>query len=320
MKKIKRYLIVALTTVALVAGYVGAVISSPLAHAAQSTVGLGTTDPFAILAGTGVTNVPTSAITGNVGLHPGSGAAIAGLGCLEVTGTIYDRDGTFPGACEVTNDPLLNTAKNDLVTAYDDAAGRTPFTTIPNELGGTTQIPGVYRTATTFQITAGSGPLILDAQGDPNGVFIFQMESGATGLIPGPGSEVRLAGGAQACNVFWKLNTATIDTTAIFKGTILALTSITVANGADIEGRLLARNGNVTLISDTITRPATCTTASSGGSASGGSSSTPVPTLPNAGLVPESLNNLLWAVLIAIATTVVIALVSFRMIRNKRAS
>ncbi|MBC8132406.1 MAG: DUF3494 domain-containing protein, partial [Deltaproteobacteria bacterium] len=83
-----------------------------------------------------------------------------------------------------------------------------PVTTIPTELGGQTLTPGVYSSAsTTFGITAGAGPLILDAQSDPYGVFIFLMNSGATGLTVGPGSVVQLTGQAQACNVFWKLNT-----------------------------------------------------------------------------------------------------------------
>lgn len=252
MKKLSRFGFITLA-IATLATYTSAV------YAAQPTVNLLSTEPFAILAGTGITDVPTSTITGNVGLSPTTGAAITGLTCAEVTGTIYDVDGAYAGACEVVDPALLTIAKNDLVTAYNDAAGRTPVSTVPTELGGTTKVPGVYDSAsTTFGITAGAGPLVLDAQGDPNGVFIFEMDSGATGLTVGPGSEVQLTGGAQACNVFWRLNTATIDTTAVFKGTILALTSITVNNGANIEGRLLARNGNVTLINDTITVP-TCT-------------------------------------------------------------
>src|SRR5687767_10075646 len=238
MKKLSKFGLIAL-------GVVLMTTTVTSVYAAQPTVNLLSTAPFAVLAGTGITDVPTSTITGNVGLSPTTGAAITGLTCAEVTGTIYDVDGAYAGACEVTDPALLTTAKNDLVTAYDDAAGRTPVTTVPTELGGTTKTPGVYDSAsTTFEITAGAGPLVLDAQGDPNGVFIFEMDSGATGLTVGPGSEVQLTGGAQACNVFWRLNTATIDTTAVFKGTILALTSITVNNGANIEGRLLARNGN----------------------------------------------------------------------------
>jgi Ice-binding-like len=269
---------VARVTKFVVAAALVLAIGAPVANAAvQTQVGLGTADSFAVLAGTpNITDAGnTSVITGNVGLRPGPGAGI-GLLCPQVTGTIYARDATGD-PCFTVNDPLLLTAKNDLTTAYNDAAGRTPVTTIPTELGGQTLTPGVYRSAsTTFGITAGAGPLILNAQGDPFGVFIFLMNSGATGLAVGPGSVVQLTGSARACNVFWKLNTATIDTTAVFKGTILALTSITVANGANIEGRLLARNGDVTLINDTITRAGCAarptTPTPSGGVATGGGS------------------------------------------------
>lgn len=278
-----------------------------LARASHPPVELGTTKSFAILAGTGITNVPTSVITGNIGVHPATGASMTGISCSEVIGTIYDIDGTFAGACEVVNAPLLNTAKNDLVTAYDDAAGRTPVTTVPTELGGTTKTDGVYSSAsTTFQITAGAGPLILDGQGNPNAVFIFLMNSGATGLTVGPGSVVQLTGGAQACNVFWKLNTATIDTTAVFKGTILALTQITVANGANIEGRLLARNANVTLISDTITVPVCA--ASTSAAATG---------LPNTGIGPTNRTSTLWST--AVLAGVFTALGALHLVRKKRA-
>ncbi len=282
MKIFNKNLVTAVVAVCLALSLAG------LVRAAQSTVNLGTADSFAILAGTGVTDVPTSTITGDVGLSPTTGAAITGLTCAEVTGTIYTVDAAGP-SCRVVNPGLLTTAKNDLVTAYNDAAGRTPATVVPTELGGTTKTPGVYTSAsTTFGITAGAGPLVLDAQGDPTAVFIFQMNSGATGLVVGPGSTVSLINGAQACNVFWELNTATINTTAVFKGNILALTSITVANGANIEGRLLARNGNVTLINDTITR-STCTVTpasiAAAAAAAAAASSTTTPNCPIRGLV-----------------------------------
>lgn len=232
-------------------------LAAPSAQAASpAPVGLGTTDPFAILSGAGVTDVPTSAITGNVGVSPATGASITGLTCPEVTGTIYTVDNAGP-ACHVQDPARLTQAKNDLTAAFNDAASRAVTQQVGTELGGQTLNPGVYDSAsTTFGITAGAGPLILDAQGNPNGVFIFKMASGATGLTVGPGSQVQLTGGAQACNVFWELNTATINTTAVFKGTILAATQITVANGANIEGRLLAQTANVTLIADTVTRSA----------------------------------------------------------------
>ncbi len=290
-------------------------LTTPGAYAAQPTVNLGTTAPFAILAGTpNITDAGnTSVITGNVGLSPATGAGI-GLLCSQVTGTIYSVDAAGPLPCRVTDPALLTIAKNDLVAAYNDAAGRIPVTTVPTELGGTTKTPGVYASAsTTFGITAGAGPLILDAQGDPSGVFIFEMDSGATGLTAGPSSQVQLTGGAQACNVFWRLNSATIDTTAVFKGSILALTSITVNDGANIEGRLLARNGNVTLINDTITVP-TCATAISPG---GSSVAAVVPGLPNAGIVPQDEHSTPWNIIVP--TGIMVALFSLHLARKKRA-
>lgn len=228
-----------------------------LVRAATTTVDLGTAGNFAILAGTEVTDLPTSTIIGNVGLSPAAGSFYSGLLSIQVTGTIYDTNGTGPVG-SVINPTLLTTAKNDLTTAYNDAAGRTPDMIVATELGGTTKTPGVYASdSTTFEITAGAGNLVLDGQGDSDAVFIFQMGVEGTGLTVGPDSIVSFANGAQACNVFWVVDTASIDTNAVFKGNILALNSITVADGADIEGGLLARNGNVTLINDTI-RMAVC--------------------------------------------------------------
>lgn len=303
----------------------GAVIlsSNPAARAAQPPVYLNTAAPFAILSGTpNITDAGNaSVINGNVGLSPATGAGI-GLLCSQVTGTIYSVDAAGPLPCRVTDGPLLVTAKNDLTAAYIDAAGRTPVATVPTELGGTTKTAGVYASnATTFQITAGAGPLVIDAEGDPNAVFIFEMDFAGTGLTVGPGSVVSLVNGAQACNIFWRVDTAAINTTATFKGNILALNSITVANGSNIEGRLLARNGNVTLINDTITVP-TCTTPtatpvtpSSGGSGSG--STAVVPKLPNTG-VQEDTTNRAWLVLVPASLSAVGA--AFYIVRKRRAA
>lgn len=287
-------------------GFVGLVIKAPNVYAAQPTVDLGTATPFAILSGTPlISDSPTSVITGNVGLYPGPGSAI-GLLCSQVTGTIYARDATG-NICFTVNAPLLLTAKNDLDTAYTDAANRTPVTIVPDELGGTTLTPGVYAsTSTALQITAGAGPLVLDAQNDPSAVFIFEVSKEAPGLTVGPGSVVQLTGQAQACNVFWRVDTATIDTTAVFKGNILALNSITVANGANIEGSLLARNGQVTLINDIITVP-TCIVPEV---------VTPTPTLPNTGSAPKETQSNLWAIGIA---TGIVTLLSVFIVRKRRA-
>jgi hypothetical protein len=203
-------------------------------------------------------------------------------------------DATGPLPCRVTNGPLMVTAKNDLTAAFIDAAGRTPVVTVPTELGGTTKIAGVYDSgSTTFQITAGAGPLVIDGQNDPSSVFIFEMGFGGTGLTVGPGSSISLINGASACNIFWKVDTAAINTTAVFKGNILALNSISVANGANIQGRLLARNGNVTLNNDTINN-ASCVTAAAATS-SAAAATTTTPKLPNTGISPKRQNNIAWA-------------------------
>jgi len=255
--------------------FIAIIMGTQSAHAAQATVNLRTAAPFAILSGTpNITDAGNaSVITGNVGLSPATGAGI-GLTCSQVAGTIYSPDATGPLPCRVTNPPLLLTAKNNLTTAYIDAAGRTPLTTVPTELGGTTLVAGVYDSSSTeLGITAGAGPLVLDGQGDASSVFIFQAPFSGVGLDVGPGSTVSLINGAQACNVFWRVDSANIDTTANFVGTILALNSISVANGATINGRLLARNGNVTLINDTITAPI----------CAGNDTEDVVPGLPNTG-------------------------------------
>jgi hypothetical protein len=279
MKKTHRYSLNLVLVLALIIGVAGVIRLTSIAHAAPATVDLQSATPFAILSGTpNITDTGNaSVITGNVGLSPATGAGI-GLLCSQVTGTIYSVDASGPLPCRITDGPLLVTAKNDLTAAFIDAAGRTPVSTVATELGGTTKTAGVYDSgSTTFEITAGAGPLVLDGQNDPSSVFIFEMGFGGTGLTVGPGSTVSLINGAQACNVFWRVDTAAINTTATFKGNILALNSISVANGANIEGRLLARNGNVTLINDTIVRP-TCNTTG-GGSSTG----TTTPGLPNTG-------------------------------------
>lgn len=318
MKKLNRYAIVTVLAVASVLGIAGLTMTPPIAHAAQAKVDLQTAAPFAILAGTpNITDVANSSvITGNVGLSPASGAGI-GLICSQVTGTIYTVNAAGP-ACRVQDGPLLVTAKNHLTAAFTDAAGRTPVTTVPTELGGTTKTAGVYDSgSTTFQITAGAGPLVIDGQGDPNAVFIFEMGFSGTGLTVGPGSTISLINQAQACNIFWRVDTATINTTAVFKGNILALNSITVANGANIEGRLLARNGNVTLNNDTIRVPSTCATTVSSSSSS--STTAAVPALPNTGVAPtKGVHSASWSVLAAVGFVVVLSS-SLYLARKKRA-
>ena len=207
--------------------------------AAQPTVNLGTTSSFAVLAGSTVTNTGPTTINGNaggdVGLFPGT--AFPGRAQVTLSGAVH------------LTDSLASIAKDDLVTAYNDAAGRTPVTHVPTELGGTTLTPGVYDTSDgTFQIT---GTLTLNAQGDPDAVFVFKT---ASTLITASDSKVSLINSARPCRVFWQVgSSATLGTDSHFVGHIFALTSITANTGATIQGQLLARNGAVTLDTNVIT-------------------------------------------------------------------
>ncbi|MBW3588509.1 MAG: DUF3494 domain-containing protein [Actinobacteria bacterium] len=205
------------------------------------TVGLGTADSFAILAGSGVTNTGESVISGDVGSHPTTSVGGFPPGIVQ-NGTI--------------NPSYTESAKASLVTAYNDAAGRTPVSTIDTELGGQTLVHGVYDSAAgTFEIT---GTLVLDAQGDPNAVWIFKM---ASSLTTASSSNVSLINGASECNVFWQIgSSATLGTSSTLRGTMMALTSITLTTDANVFGRALARNGAVTLDSNNIDATA-CSTA-----------------------------------------------------------
>ena len=220
-------------------------------NAAQPTVNLGTTSTFAVLAGSTITNTGTTTINGgvggDVGLFPGT--VFTGQDSASISGTVHIAD------------TVAIKAKDDLVTAYDDANGRTPVTRISTELGGTTLTPGVYDSADgTFQIT---GTLTLDAQGDPDGVFIFKT---ASTLITASSSKVNLINSARFCRTFWAVgSSATLGTNSNFVGHILAMTSITANTGAFIQGQLLARNGAVTLDNNTITNGICDTTLAPGG-------------------------------------------------------
>ena len=229
------------------------------AAAAEAPVTLGTTASLAVLAGSTVTNTGPSTINGNLGLHPGT--SITGFPPGTVNGTIHKTDN------------VAKQAKSDLVIAYNDAAGRPPGAAA-GELGGRTLVAGVY-TGTALTLT---GTVTLDAQGDPNAVFIFQS---ASTLITASNSTVKLINGAQACNVFWQVgSSATLGTNTTFVGTILALTSITAQTGTKVQGRLLARNGAVTLDNNVITA-STCsiaTTTSTTTSSTSTSSTTTSPT------------------------------------------
>ena len=167
------------TTVAAVVFLVGTAF--PTAASAAQTVQLGTAAPFAVLAHSAVTDVPTSTITGDVGLSPAAGTKITGLTPAEVSGTIYAPDTTGPGGIAGDNPLLLTMATHDLTTAYNNAAGdgaTTTYTTGDNQLGGKTLTAGVYAFggASSANITA-AGPLVLDGGGSYDSVFVFQASS-----------------------------------------------------------------------------------------------------------------------------------------------
>ena len=230
----------ALAACPVVAGAIAVAVtfSSQSAGAATAPVGLGTASSYAVLAGSTVTNTGPSVISGNVGVSPGSAVTGFPPGIVN-NGTIHAADAEAAGA------------QLDLTTAYNDAAGRVKSASIGGFIGaGQTLSPGVYNATSSLDV---GGSLTLDAQGDPDAVFIFQ--AGST-LGTDTGTTILLTNGAQACNVFWQVgSSATLNTSSTFQGTILALTSITVQTGDTIIGRALARNGAVTLDDDTITAP-----------------------------------------------------------------
>jgi hypothetical protein len=221
------------------------------ALAAAASVGLGTAAPFSVLGGSTVTNTGPTTMWGNLGLSPGS----------SVTGAPHVLGQTH------VDDAVAIAAKNDLTTAYNDAASRPSSGSAGTDLAGQVFLPGVRTASSSLLLSSGS--VTLDAQGNPNAVFIFQI--GST-LITGSNTSVSLINGAQACNVFWQVaSSATLGTGTSFVGTVMALESITANTAATIHGRLLARTGAVTLDTNTITT-SNCASSVSG---SGGGAETP---------------------------------------------
>jgi hypothetical protein len=217
-----------------------------------SPVDLGLAKNFAGLSKAGITDVPSSLITGNIGASPISGAAI-GVTCAEVTGNIYAVDAAGPAPCSVIDPVMLTTAVSNLETAYTDAAGR-PAGVGPNlnlgagTVAGQTLVPGTYTWGSNVTITTD-----LTLNGGPNDTWLFQI----TGtLAMSPNMRVLLSGGALAKNIFWQVSdSVTLGTGSHFEGNILAQTNIAMNTGASINGRLLAQTG-VSLDQNTIIIPA----------------------------------------------------------------
>ncbi|MCY7326230.1 MAG: DUF3494 domain-containing protein [Microbacteriaceae bacterium] len=208
------------------------------AFAAEAPIALGTAESFAVLAGTTVTNTDTpTVISGDLGVSPD--AAVTGFPPgLVNNGEIHAADAVAAGA------------QADLRIAFDDAAGRLPVESGIIDLTGRELVSGVY-SGGALGLT-GTVTLV----GDSSSVFIFQA---ASTLITGSGSRVALQDDINPCNVFWQVgSSATIGSGSEFVGTVLALTSIAAQSSATVEGRLLARNGAVTLDANVITVPSDC--------------------------------------------------------------
>jgi hypothetical protein len=207
-------------------------------------VDLGSASDFAVLAGSGISNIGVSTmVNGDVGSFPT--ATINGLLPENVNGTLY-----------TTADPIVGLAKDDLDAAYNEAQSRSlDAISLPGQIGGLTLAPGLYVNSTTSGIS-GTGPngiLTLDAKGDANAVWIFKV--GST-FITDAGTSIVLAGGAQAGNIYWSVGTsATLGTNSVFYGIILADQSITLTTGATLNGVAYARTASVTLDSNTVTKP-----------------------------------------------------------------
>ena len=210
------------------------------ALACQASVPLNSAASFEILAGSTVTNTGPTVITGgDLGLSPGSAVTGFPPGVL-----------TLPAVMHVT-DPIAAQAELDLTAAYNYAAGVQGAAVLPSDMSGLTFTPGVYKTSSTVQLSTGN--VTLDAQGNANAVFIFQIGSTLTTI---GSTHVILAGSAQAKNVFWQVgSSATLGTNSSFEGTILALQSITLDTGASMVGRALARNGAVSMDTNAVNAP-----------------------------------------------------------------
>lgn len=236
-------------------GLVGDGGTSDNGGASTLAVNLGTAGGYAILAESGISSVPTCAITGDLGISPAAASFITGFSLTadstsafstspQVTGKVYAADYTAPTPSNLT------TAVGDMQTAFTDAAGRAPNVTGlgAGNIGGLTLAPGVYKWSTGLLI-----PADVTLNGSGTDVWIFQV---AQDLTMSNATSVVLAGGAASKNVFWQVaGSVDVGTTARLAGTILTKTAVALRTGASIEGRLLAQTA-VTLESSAVVEPA----------------------------------------------------------------
>ncbi len=223
--------------------------------AVQLPVNLGTAANYVILAKSGISTVPPSAVTGDIGVSPIDSTAITGFSLIHTAGTAFATSSQITGKAYASDyaSPTpteLTTAIGDMQTAYADAAGRTTpdFTELgAGQIGGLTLVPCLYKWGTDVLISTD-----VTLNGGPNDVWIFQV---AGKIILANGKKVILTGGAQAKNVFWQaFGVVSLGTGAHFDGIIMAKTGITIGTGTSVNGRLFAQTA-VTLESNTVTAP-----------------------------------------------------------------
>jgi hypothetical protein len=221
--------------------------------AAQGVVNLGASGNYVILAKTAITNVPTSAITGDLGISPAAASYITGFSItkatgyatsVQVTGKIYAADMAAPTGINLT------TAVSNMIAAYNDAAGR-PFPNFSElgtgNIGGKTLAPGLYKWTNSVTM-----PSNITISGSATDVWIFQI---AGNLTMSTAVQITLTGGALAKNIFWQVaGTVTLGTTSHFEGIILSKTGITFQTNASMNGRALAQT-LVALDKNTVVRP-----------------------------------------------------------------
>ena len=253
------------------------------AVASAQTVPLGSAASFGVLAGSAITSVGPTVITGDLGIHPNNASSVTGFSFSTPPGP-----GIVNGATHFANAVALQ-AQNDATTAYNTLAALPCTATIPGDLGGMTLTPGVYCSNSTMGLT---GAVTLNGQGDPAARFVFKVGSA---LTTASGASVNLVNGAQSCNVFWQVgSSATLGMGTNFLGTVIAFTSVTITTGTSVNGRTIARNGAVTAGSASIS---VCTL--------GGGTNPPLPPAPISTPVPAL--GMGFALLMGLALVVVVA-------------
>ena len=216
-------------------------------------VALGAAGNYVILAKTAISNISTSAVTGDLGLSPAATSYITGLSLTDATGYAISAQVTGKLYAADMADPTpinLTTAVENMITAYNDAAGRPSpdfLELATGNIGGQTLVPGLYKWTNTVTL-----PSDVTISGGANDIWIFQI---AGDLSMSNGVNITLIGGAQAKNIFWQVaGQATLGTTSHFEGILLSMTGINIQTGASFHGRALAQTA-VVLDGNAVTKP-----------------------------------------------------------------